>query len=623
MSLLQAATRRWSSRRSDSSVHAAPSVEKKSSLRSSDSAGNSSKQTRFAVASSEVGEEVCAAAPEHAAAIRLQAASRGWRVRRGTAAVPAHRGRLPPAEVRVEREIARPRGRSPDSRAITSSGGLEHHQQPCGRSPNSRAEEAAAVKLQAVTRGWNTRRSLRVTPSGKVIIHSATDADIISDVDGDLDVRRVSTMQEDRHDPLIAIQAEVRQIQALTTQMDAALAKASAEMEAASRLQAGARGWHARRRTAAHRKQVGQQRGARKGHRATFASDADAELSDRGEESEEEDRLPPPAPRPTQASIEVSPANCRLAASAVVRQSLIGAMTRLAALAAAPSQASAATRLQAAARGWSARRQLRRSQGAEVCIPAAWRNSSRAAVFHTACKDDAGLDSDSLAVALQLLGQTVSKAQLSCFWEAFEEGTDAHVMGWRPFCAFADALAEGPEAVAEFADLPPEAWVALGSESGAPRDGEDRALDAACRTIQGGFRRRLSEKSAAPPVLATERRSVSMDVFRGKHPEWSSLLDAALAEAGALQNGSNSHKGEGAAPLAFREPLFCTCLGRAQPRLSPLQIHALWQGYEEGTDKEVMDLQAFFWIVEAVEKGDDVAAEHADLLEEDFATLGL
>jgi len=121
------------------------------------------------------------------------------------------------------------------------------------------------------------------------------------------------------------------------------------------------------------------------------------------------------------------------------------------------------------------------------------------------------------------------------------------------------------------------------------------------------IQRRVRAQSSA----GMHRRSV-INRAQANHSGWLAIFQE-LADVGP---------GSDADPV-LGESEFHTALSKVHPQLTPAQISVLWQGHASLADRDKVDLEAFIEMAEAVEKGDEAAAEWADMAAETFAMLGV
>jgi hypothetical protein len=120
------------------------------------------------------------------------------------------------------------------------------------------------------------------------------------------------------------------------------------------------------------------------------------------------------------------------------------------------------------------------------------------------------------------------------------------------------------------------------------------------------IQRRMRSQSSA----GMHRRSV-MNRAQAKHGDWLAIFQ----EFAAVVPGSD-------ADPVLGESEFHTALSKVHPQLTPAQLSVLWQGHASLAERDKVDLEAFIEMAEAVEKGDEAAAEWADMAAETFAMLG-
>jgi len=120
------------------------------------------------------------------------------------------------------------------------------------------------------------------------------------------------------------------------------------------------------------------------------------------------------------------------------------------------------------------------------------------------------------------------------------------------------------------------------------------------------IQRRVRSQSSA----GMHRKSV-MNRAQAKHSEWLVIFQD-LAQA----------LPESDADPVLGESEFHTALSKVHPQLTPAQISVLWQGHASLAGRDKVDLEAFMEMGEAVQKGDEAAAEWADMSAETFAMLG-
>merc|ERR1719476_1309823 len=107
------------------------------------------------------------------------------------------------------------------------------------------------------------------------------------------------------------------------------------------------------------------------------------------------------------------------------------------------------------------------------------------------------------------------------------------------------------------------------------------------------------------------RKSV-VNRAQAKHVDWFNIFqDLAAAQPGSDEN-----------MLLLGESEFHTAMSKVHPQLTPAQISVLWQGHASLAGRDRVDLEAFIDMAEAVAKGDEAAAEWADMAVETFALLG-
>jgi len=182
------------------------------------------------------------------------------------------------------------------------------------------------------------------------------------------------------------------------------------------------------------------------------------------------------------------------------------------------------------------------------------------------------------ATALLQVHPHYTKSQVSALYTGFVEGTGLEGVDMMGYCSIVEAGHIGDDAISEFADIDVEDWKALAAADAVDSLGMNAAAD-------GGH---LDEST-----------------WRKLRPDYAGLFDEAKDGDGQLD-----------------EPRFTSTMTKAHPRLSRGQLHAMWIGFMKGTNKSKWDLEDFCSAAEAVEIGDDAAAEFADIASEHFATLG-
>lgn len=157
--------------------------------------------------------------------------------------------------------------------------------------------------------------------------------------------------------------------------------------------------------------------------------------------------------------------------------------------------AHATTRIQAAARGNQARKdlqELRRKSapGHSEEVAMCQKRRSWADIFDEAARSKVGeplprkgcLDKVGFASALHEVHPHLCPAQVEALWQGFSRGMGADSVDLQSFCDVAEAVAAGSHAAAEFADLPMEAYEALAR--GAPGANEAQQPAPAPASVQ-------------------------------------------------------------------------------------------------------------------------------------------
>lgn len=179
--------------------------------------------------------------------------------------------------------------------------------------------------------------------------------------------------------------------------------------------------------------------------------------------------------------------------------------------------------------------------------------------------------------ALISLFPWLSSAQSRAIWMGYLEGTGSRGVSVGAFCSIAEAVANGVEDAAEFADMPAVQFALLGKK---PDNVSPHASDSEAKIWTEG---------------------------QGSAYLTSIFNEAVLSDGGCRALGA---------------PAFSSALQKVSGYTTPAQIDALWRGYTAGTGSDGIDFDAFCVLVEAVAEGEEEAAEFADMPAAQFARLG-
>jgi len=341
----------------------------------------------------------------------------------------------------------------------------------------------------------------------------------------------------------------------------------------------------------------------------------------------------------------------------------------------APSaQESAAMTLQRIFRKQQARRRVEgggRQSIAGIALLAKRRYGAWVSIFEEACRAEFARSSPAAAsgavacsegdrectigeasnfeTAMREIHPQLGRAQANALWNGYCGSSYYMRMQVSDFCAMAEAIACGDEYAAEYADIPVHSYRMLsspGSDAAAVRI-QARYRGKKVRESRGNAatapnRDQVEETSQAAsqpapssppePSRSTDpredaarilqrnarrwqaRRRVpkgqeiqfahAVNVVRSRHAAWSGIFDSSRSGRAGLDEAGLRR-----------------AVSEIYPQLSRGQVSALWQGFEEGTDGDLLSLKTFCSILQAVAIGDDAAAEFADISEASWVAL--
>eukprot|EP00928_Gymnodinium_smaydae_P078650 TRINITY_DN62757_c0_g1_i1.p1 TRINITY_DN62757_c0_g1~~TRINITY_DN62757_c0_g1_i1.p1 ORF type:complete len:1051 (+),score=267.78 TRINITY_DN62757_c0_g1_i1:212-3154(+) len=209
------------------------------------------------------------------------------------------------------------------------------------------------------------------------------------------------------------------------------------------------------------------------------------------------------------------------------------------------------------------------------------------------------LDRAQFAAALMEANRDFSKKQADALHMGYILGTGNDGVDIRGFCSMLEAAAYDFESVAEFADMSPEAFEALG-ECKEPDSKVEQDLKTAVIKIQKTWRCAMVRSKIGPQTFQRVAKAVYW-----RHKEWCRLFDQEVGEADSCDL------------RCFRK-----LAKKVLSNLHPAQVDALWNGYVRGTGQAGMELMGFCHIAQAAESRTELA-EFADMSEEAFQRLSV
>jgi len=262
----------------------------------------------------------------------------------------------------------------------------------------------------------------------------------------------------------------------------------------------------------------------------------------------------------------------------------------------------ASVKIQASARGYFVRkvmerqgnmakvlqRAVRRKQSdkhslAAVVLMARRKFPTWAPYFEACCESGRSMDANQFESALRQAHSSISSAQAIALWSGVTENTHSAKleMDLNTFCSIAEALENGDQYAAEFAEMSTDAFRRLGTGN--------------------------AEASGAEACGALVDEDASTARSRELHPDWAAIFEESRGgKPGLDQSG------------------FSKAISRSVPEvLSAAQVQAVWNGYYGAVDKTVMSLADFCDIAEAVQSTEeDRMAEFANVSIKQFQELG-
>eukprot|EP00929_Paragymnodinium_shiwhaense_P031685 TRINITY_DN1769_c0_g6_i1.p1 TRINITY_DN1769_c0_g6~~TRINITY_DN1769_c0_g6_i1.p1 ORF type:complete len:1784 (-),score=490.91 TRINITY_DN1769_c0_g6_i1:574-5925(-) len=229
------------------------------------------------------------------------------------------------------------------------------------------------------------------------------------------------------------------------------------------------------------------------------------------------------------------------------------------------------------------------------------RHSQWAALFDRVAKGSKYLQFEAFFAGMVKAQPRLAKLQLYALWEVFCSRSGLEGVDFEGFAQMLEAATFGDARVAEYADLSEEDFVALGgSDLAADEVDEAQERASAALVLQKHVRRWLCDRRTGKLSFASCVRHVAK-----RHMQWTALFDRVAY---------------GSKYLPFDS--FAEGMVEVHPRLSKLQVFALWEGFCSLSSLEGVDFEGFVQMLEAATISDARVAEYADLAEEDFVALG-
>eukprot|EP00928_Gymnodinium_smaydae_P017191 TRINITY_DN16567_c0_g1_i1.p1 TRINITY_DN16567_c0_g1~~TRINITY_DN16567_c0_g1_i1.p1 ORF type:complete len:631 (-),score=187.51 TRINITY_DN16567_c0_g1_i1:118-1938(-) len=117
-------------------------------------------------------------------------------------------------------------------------------------------------------------------------------------------------------------------------------------------------------------------------------------------------------------------------------------------------------------------------------------------------------------------------------------------------------------------------------------------------------------------------QAIMREKLRGKKLCLASAAIAVVRRKGRMEDIFWAHADSLGKP-DLNETAFVSAIRKACPRIYRAQAQAIWKGYTEGTGKRRVDSKCFCKLGQAIEEGDHIVAEFADISVDDFQDLAV